>query len=102
MLHVSHRPIACNTAPIMVAHAEHAQKVTTVSECVAPQAAIHAGGLCAATVATIGDAMTTTYAVSGEDGLVAGFPLVSPAWVMILHVHLELLILRWWCKQLHT
>ena len=49
----------------------------------APQAAIHAGVLCVATVATIGDAMTMTYAVSGDNGYVAGFPLVLPARVTL-------------------
>jgi len=57
----------------MVAHVAHAQKVTTVSECVAPQAATHAGVLCVVTVATM------TYAAPVEDGYVAGYPLVLPA-----------------------
>ena len=80
---LSHCNIPLATALIMIAYVADAQENTVVVRmsvwgCVA-QAAVHAGGLCVATVVTTGAATIMTYAVRIGTAWPAGCLLASPA-----------------------
>lgn len=66
------------TATIIAAHAADAQDIKTVWGCVA-QAVMIAGGGRVAAAATMGAAMTMTYAVGIGAGFPARYPLASTA-----------------------